>query len=193
MISMEITNSVKRSFSLPSSLRRKDLSSLFPKENLKLMPRKMVKTLSTRRLDSSPALSNRVRNTQASVDTVISGGITRVNAMITLQTGNITQFHMATAKGHTRQITALLEVPSADSAKKNSLPTSKPNVSLSITSTKRTASNMRATESNDSSSVGGKHKLSKEEFLAKLKARRELEHNQYEAYFLKHEGNDEYN
>ena len=45
---------------------------------------------------------------------------------------------------------------------------------------------------NDSSAGGTKRRLSKEEFLAKLKAKRELEQNQYEAYCLEHEGNGEY-
>ena len=42
------------------------------------------------------------------------------------------------------------------------------------------------------SSAAGKCKLSKEEFIAKLKAKRELEQNQYDAYCLKHKGNVEY-
>ena len=44
----------------------------------------------------------------------------------------------------------------------------------------------------DSSAGGTKCRLSKEEFIAKIKAKRELEHNQYEVYCLKHEGNGEY-
>ena len=46
---------------------------------------------------------------------------------------------------------------------------------------------------NNGSAGGNKRKfLSKEEFIANLKAKRELEHNQYEAYCLEQEGNGEY-
>ena len=46
---------------------------------------------------------------------------------------------------------------------------------------------------NNGSAGGTKRKyLSKEEFLANLKAKRELEHNQYEAYCLEQEGKGEY-
>ena len=51
--------------------------------------------------------------------------------------------------------------------------------------------NKRPYPANDSS-AGGKRKISKEEFIAKLKAKRELEQNQYDAYCLEHEGNVEY-
>lgn len=51
--------------------------------------------------------------------------------------------------------------------------------------------NKRPYPANDSS-AGGKRKLSKEEFFAKMKAKRELEQNQYDAYCLEHEGNEEY-
>jgi hypothetical protein len=83
-ISTVITNSVKRSFSSPSNTRRMDLSSLLPKEDLRMMPRRMATI--RRRLDTSPALITRVRNTTASVATVLSGGIAKMSAIKPLQT-----------------------------------------------------------------------------------------------------------
>jgi hypothetical protein len=51
----------------------------------------------------------------------------------------------------------------------------------------------RPYSANNGSAGGNKRKfLSKEEFVASLKAKRELEHNQYEAYCLEQEGNGEY-
>jgi hypothetical protein len=51
----------------------------------------------------------------------------------------------------------------------------------------------RPYSANTGSAGGNKRKfLSKEEFVASMKARRELEHNQYEAYCLEHEGNEEF-
>ena len=51
--------------------------------------------------------------------------------------------------------------------------------------------NKRPYPANDSS-AGGKRRFSKEEFVAKMKAKRELEHNQYKVHCLEYEGNDEY-
>jgi hypothetical protein len=46
----------------------------------------------------------------------------------------------------------------------------------------------------NTSSAGGNKRpfLSKEAFAAKMKAKNELEQNQYDAYYLEFEGNDEY-
>ena len=140
---MEIINSVKRSFSLLSSTRRTDSSALLPQERLRMMPRTMAKTR-IKRLVSIPRLSRRAKQiTKASATTVTSGGITRMNAKTTLQIANIAQSRPT--RGNTpEQMTALPKDAKSASAKKNSLPNSKPKESKIRVHMKPTALNSKA-------------------------------------------------
>jgi hypothetical protein len=110
------------------------------KENPRMMPTKVA--IIRRSPDTSPALNTRVPDTMASVATVLSGGIAKTIALVTLQTRK--QQHTE-PKGNTRQTRAPIEEPKRPSAGKPGLQRRKPKGLSRTRSTKRMRSNSQAT------------------------------------------------